>query len=168
MQTIIIRKLNEENAEAWAALRREALAMEPFAFGSTAPDDPAELVQTIRARLREPEAAVFGAFADGTMVGIVGIRRNTGVKERHKVLIWGMYVTPASRRSGVGEKLMQALIELARSWSGVDQIHLAVSETAKEARRLYERLGFRQWGVEPRAICWQGRCVDEAHMILRL
>jgi GNAT superfamily N-acetyltransferase len=166
--TITIRKLNEDHAEAWAALRREALATEPLVFGQAAPADPAELVQFIRARLREPEVAVFGAFAEDTIVGIVGIRRNIGVKERHKVSVWGMYVTPANRRSGVGEKLIQASIELARSWTGVEQVHLAVSETAKEARRLYERMGFHEWGVEPRALCWQGRCVDEAHMTLRL
>jgi len=30
-------------------------------------------------------------------------------------------------------------------------VHLAVSEVATDARNLYERLGFQEWGREPRA-----------------
>jgi hypothetical protein len=43
---------------------------------------------------------------------------------------------------------------------------LAVTDAAPEACRLYERHGFRVWGVEPRALCWDGRAVDETYMIL--
>lgn len=59
-------------------------------------------------------------------------------------------------------------IQQSRSWAGVEQVHLAVSEVAQEARRLYERNGFQEWGREPRALCWEGRCADESHMVLDL
>jgi len=150
-------------------LRREALEAHPLAFGASVPEDISVLAESVRPRLSpNDESAVFGAFDAGFLIGIVGIVRNTGIKEHHKSLIWGMYVTAGSRRRGVGELLMRAALEQARSWSGIELVHLAVSGTADDARRLYERLGFQEWGREPRALCWQGCFADEVHMVLDL
>jgi GNAT superfamily N-acetyltransferase len=166
--TCTIRKLDRDDAEAWAFLRREALEAHPLVFGASVLDDPAGLVETARARLAVEEATIFGAFVDAKLVGIVGVFREQGKKERHKSFLWGMYVAAQSRRHGTGKLLLQAAIDQARSWHGVRQVHLSVSDVAVEARRLYERHGFRAWGVEPRALCWEGQCADEIHMILGL
>ena len=167
--TCTVRKLDHDDAEAWASLRREALESHPLAFGASVPDDPKFLVEFILARLDSTEeSAVFGAFTDRAVVGIAGIRRDTGKKERHKAFIWGMYVTAGSRRCGAGEMLLRRGIQEARSWPGVEQVHLAVSDVATDARRLYEKHGFQEWGREPRALCWEGRCADETHMVLDL
>jgi RimJ/RimL family protein N-acetyltransferase len=165
-----IRRLKPDDAELWAALRREALEAHPLAFSASVPDDLPDWIESIRARLSssDDESAVFGAFTGVSLIGIVGVVRKTGKKERHKSLIWGMYVTAEFRRSGVGEQLLRTAIDHARSWAGVEQVQLAVSEVAADAKRLYERIGFREWGREPRALSVQGRCVDESHMILDL
>jgi ribosomal protein S18 acetylase RimI-like enzyme len=99
---------------------------------------------------------------------MVGILRASNMKERHKAQIWGMYVTSACRRKGVGSALLDAAIEQAKRWSGISQVHLSVTEAAADAKRLYERAGFQQWGREPRALCVDGRFVDELHFVLRL
>jgi GNAT superfamily N-acetyltransferase len=148
-----VRKLDRDDAEAWALLRREALEAHPLAFGATIPEDSKTLVESFITRLTSNgESAVFGAFIDDSLIGIAGVRRNPGGKERHKALIWGIYVTAGSRRKGVGAMLLRTAIRQARSWAGVEQVRLAVSEVAEGARRLYERNGFQEWGREPRAL----------------
>lgn len=167
--SLTIRRLEPEDAEIWAALRWEALERHPLAFGASLPADVGQLAESGRARLTSPEdSATFGAFDGPALLGIVGIVRESGEKERHKARIWGMYVTPDSRRRGMGRLLMDAAIGQARSWLGVDQVSLSVTEAADDARRLYERIGFRLWGREPRALYWEGRYADELYMILDL
>jgi RimJ/RimL family protein N-acetyltransferase len=61
---------------------------------------------------------------------------------------------------------MAAAIAFARALPGVRQVHLCVSSPA--AAVLYQRLGFRTWGVEPAAMIVDGTLVDEKHMVLDL
>ena len=164
-----VRRLDRDDADAWASLRREALETHPLGFGASIPDDPRLLVDFVLARMAaSDESAVFGAFIGVSLVGMVGIHRKNAEKERHKALIWGMYVTQSRRRGGAGAMLLRTAIQHAKSWAGVEQIHLAVTEVSQDARRLYERHGFRVWGREPRALCWEGRCADSTHMVLDL
>lgn len=163
-----IRRLGSDDAPAWASLRSEALQTHPLAFGASVPDDPALLVETALGRLSAAESVIFGAFVGGQLVGIAGLLREQGRKERHKCYVWGMYVDPSFRRLGAGRLLLDAAIDQARAWHGVEQIGLSVSTVAVEARSMYEARGFRAWGVEPRALCWEGRYADEIHMTLNL
>jgi RimJ/RimL family protein N-acetyltransferase len=165
---IDVRRLGPEDSELWATLRREALENHPMAFGASVPEDATTLVMSFRSRASNEDSAVFGAFSNDSLVGIVGVYRNPGAKERHKATIWGMYVTAGVRQRGVGERLVRTAVAHARAWHGVQFVHLAVSDAADTARRLYERVGFREWGREPRALRWEGRYTDEAHMILNL
>lgn len=61
--------------------------------------------------------------------------------------IQDMYVLPERRGAGIGAALVDAAERLA-SERGYDRMSLSVSE-AGEARRLYERLGYRDAGVPP-------------------
>jgi predicted acetyltransferase len=56
--------------------------------------------------------------------------------------VGGMGVAVESRRGGVGEQLMRALLESARD-AGVRRVQLEVLEPNTRARALYEKLGFR-------------------------
>ena len=86
-----VRKLDRDDAEAWASLRQEALEAHPLAFSATIPEDPKTLVESFLARLTSnEESGIFGAFIYDFLTGIAGIRRNPGGKERRKALIWGM------------------------------------------------------------------------------
>ena len=57
----------------------------------------------------------------------------------------GMYVRPQARGRGVGEALIDAVIDWARD-RDTATVHLWVTETNKPARMLYERCGFTVTG----------------------
>lgn len=151
------------------ALRREALEQAPLSFGSSPDDDRHRSPGSVREMLETGEQrAVFGAFQEGKLIGMVGIVREMKLKERHKAQIWGMYVTPECRGSGAGRMLIDAAIAQARAWEGVGQIHLSVTAAAPAAEHLYRQAGFRRWGIQPASLQWQGIFTDESHLLLEL
>jgi ribosomal protein S18 acetylase RimI-like enzyme len=143
------------------ALRREAL--------EAAHEDDIGLDPefTRRSLANATEQALFGYFEDDRLRGMVGLVRASKVKQRHTAMIWGMYVSAEARRRGAGRALLDAAVNLARAW-GVSQVQLSVTEAAPAAKRMYEAAGFKDWGRQPRALGWQGRFVDEDHMVLEL
>ncbi|MGI9334348.1 MAG: GNAT family N-acetyltransferase [Gammaproteobacteria bacterium] len=164
-----VRRMAPEDANELVILRREALEQAPLAFGSSLQDDRGLSVDFVRSALEQrDEQAVFGYYSAGVLSGMAGLVRETKLKSRHKAFVWGMYVSAHARGTGAGRALVQAVVAHARSWSGVEQVHLSVSATAVEAGALYTSMGFHAWGREPRALQWEGRFVDEIHLALRL
>lgn len=80
--------------------------------------------------------------------------------------MWGVYLRPALRGRGAGEALVGAVIEHARAY--VDLLFAAVTAENLGPKALYHRLGFRTYGVEPRALRWGGRDYDEDLLVLTL
>ncbi|MCA9286643.1 MAG: GNAT family N-acetyltransferase [Phycisphaerales bacterium] len=163
-----VRHLEAADAAAFHALRREALLDTPLAFGSSPEDDRFADLDAVHEQLRRgPEAVIIGAFLP-SLVGCVGVYRDPHVKFAHRAHVWGMYVAPAARRQGLGTQLIEAAVAHARTLPDVIWVQLGVSAAAPVARRLYERAGFREWGIEPEATRYGDRLVDEHHLALRL
>lgn len=166
---IEVRKLGPDDLEPVMRLRREALETSPLAFKSSPEDDRLLTPELAREVLEESgDKAVLGLLDGEELVGMVGVLREPKVKRRHRAHVWGTYVAAHARGRGAGRRLIEAAIAVARSWPGVEQVALGVSDTAPEARRLYESCGFRPWGHEPRSLVWEGRSADEIHLILDL
>src|SRR6266705_3068554 len=149
---MIARVLTEADAPAFYSLRQRALREHPEAFGMS----PEEVgpVEVVAERFRADTASSFvmGAFDP-----------ERGVKQRHVALIWGMYVPPERRGSGVGRRLFTAAIEQARRWPDVEQLCLDVVTGQTEARALYQSRGFEVVGLKRRRIKVGDRYYDEAH-----
>jgi ribosomal protein S18 acetylase RimI-like enzyme len=88
------------------------------------------------------------------------------LKSRHKGRVWGVYVTETCRGRGMGRALMGSLIDRARTRPGLQQIILTVATEQVAAMRLYESLGFQRFGREPRALCIDGRYLDEDYLLM--
>ena len=101
------------------------------------------------------------------MVGLVGLQVPSGTKVRHKAHLFSMYVANGHRRSGLADRLVQAVIDAARE-AGALLLQLTVTAGNAPAQRLYGRMGFQVYGIERRAIQVGGRFYDEELMAMDL
>lgn len=83
-------------------------------------------------------------------------------------MAWGVYVHPTARGSGVGERVLTALIYFAREVETLQVLNLSVYVKNQPAISLYERVGFRSWGIESMALRVGKEFLDEMHMSLSL
>jgi ribosomal protein S18 acetylase RimI-like enzyme len=140
---IEIRAVGGDDAAALRELRLRALRDAPEAFGSTLAEEQGfagDRWTALAAASAVGDAiAVFAAVQDGRWVGMGAGRWFD--RERGIAQLWGMWVEPAARGQGLGERLVAA----ARDWAsshGARFVRLGVAGEDAGALGLYERLGF--------------------------
>ena len=102
--TISIRPLDPSDAQAFQRLRLEGLENSPEAFASSYEEEVSLSIETVSARIPSSGPnAIFGAFADGDLVGVAGFAVHDRMKARHKGVMWGVYVKPEWRGQKVGK-----------------------------------------------------------------
>jgi RimJ/RimL family protein N-acetyltransferase len=164
-----IRRLGPTHADAYRALRLRGLKEHPDAFTSSFDEESAKPIAATATRLAADSGdAVYGAFVEGKLAGVLGLAREPRKKNRHKAVVFGMYVAPEHGGRGLGAALLAYVIAEAKRQPDLEQLVLTVTQPNDAARMLYERSGFRSFGVEPRAIRVDDTYFDKNHMILFL
>jgi RimJ/RimL family protein N-acetyltransferase len=162
---IYIRQLTPGDAALYRSIRLEGLNESPEAFGSTFDAEFTKPLAWFFDRLSA--SVVFGAIRDtkildAKILGVAGFAVRQEEKEAHKGLLWGMYVRPDARGAGIARQLVQAVVAYARP--RVELIQLSVVVGNEQARRLYARLGFVEYGIEKNSLKFRGRYYDEILM----
>lgn len=127
-------------ANDWAALRAirlEALSDTPEAFGSTL--EMASNYSNDQWRTMAQQRCYFLAERDSVVVGMI----SGGLNDEHPGTLWlfGMFLTPSVRGSGVGAILVAAVEEWARG-EGASELFLEVTSSVVRARVFYTKMGF--------------------------
>ncbi|MGV1905070.1 N-acetyltransferase family protein [Agrobacterium cavarae] len=149
LEEIVLCRLRGSDAAAFKKIRLQALLEHPEAFGASWEDENGQPESLVAERL-ESGHVIAGISADGTIVGTIGIRHSKGQKTQHIAAIWGMYVSPVARGSGLGRRLLDAAI--AQVEPSVKSVRLSVEANNAPAIKLYEAAGFKRWALEVEAL----------------
>ena len=158
------RVLGPDDADAWAAVRLEALQLYPQNFLTTAAEFAARGVGDHRALLAQGKS--WGLFG-GELAGIAGFIPAPQAAAAHRAEIGAFYVRPSYHGSGAADALMRALIDHARA-KGIWQLELYVADTNPRGQRFYARHGFTPEGRLPNAALIDGVMTTDIFMVADL
>lgn len=174
---VVIRAASPADAVKFRELRLGALQDSPIAFSADyqknlhQPSKPWEEMLTMHAdestiflaehkRSTTVPRAFGGSPVDGTeIIGTTGIARGGSPKTRHTAWVWEVYVKPEWQGLHIAEELIRSCFTWARARK-ILVAKLGVAAVNKSAVRCYERCGFRTYGTEPRALCYEGNYYD--------
>jgi ribosomal protein S18 acetylase RimI-like enzyme len=163
------RRVKKEDAFDYWELRLRALKEYPEAFASSYEESVNKPVDEVTNRIPETDNNyILGAFNDNKMIGMVGFKRETSKKLEHKAVIWGMYIAPEYQGRGIGRNLVEEVIGKAKLMGSINQINLTVVTSNEQAKKLYQSLGFQQFGIERKALKVGKTYYDEEMMVLML
>jgi ribosomal protein S18 acetylase RimI-like enzyme len=138
-----VRVCGEDDWRSWSDVRLAALKDAPHAYGSTLADWQHASEERWRARLRDVALNLL-ATLDGAPAGVA-----SGVAESYgAVTLISMWVAPFARGCGVGDDLIQSVVEWARK-RGAPAVRLDVVSNNAPAIGLYTRNGFVDAGPSP-------------------
>lgn len=140
---ISIEELRAEEWPRWRDIRLASLREAADAFGSRYEDWSDAAEDRWRGGL-QARAATLVARMGRDDVGVASL-----IAEGEGAEIISMWVQPQVRGHGVGDALMERLVEKAEELFPDTPLQLAVKSWNAPAQRLYERHGFRPAGPNP-------------------
>jgi GNAT superfamily N-acetyltransferase len=144
---ITIRRIRPDEGPRLRAIRLEALAESPSAFGSTLAETEARPPAYWERRAADNAAGegsvMFVAEDPGGWCGLAGAYLDDNDPSSADLI--SMWVRPDHRGHGLGRHLVEAVISWARA-RGLRQVALWVTASNAGAITLYEHCGFRATG----------------------
>jgi len=156
MAELTVRPARESDAEAIATIYNQGIE-DRVATLETELRTPEERRRWMAAR--GPRHPVIVAEAAGTVVGWASLNQFNPRPAYQHVADFSVYVDRDWRGKGVGRRLLEALIELARE-IGYHKMVLSAFPFNQAGVALYERLGFRAVGIYKEQGLLDGKWTD--------
>jgi ribosomal protein S18 acetylase RimI-like enzyme len=160
MSEVMVRALGGEDWEAYRQVRLAALKESPEAFASSYDAEVDYDEDVWRLRLSRSERLLAEAGGEAVGIASLGQAEEDGVAE-----LFGMWVTPTRRGSGVAWQLTEAAALHARA-AGCRALNLWVSTDNGRAVAFFSSFGFRP--TDKRRPMTTDATVEELAMVLPL
>ena len=129
------------------SVRLQALTLNPEAFGMTLAEasarTDADWQEYARRFTRLPPAASFLAYTDGDGLPCGMVNGFVAEADPQTAEMTAFWVAPPQRGTGVGNALVAAIVEWAKS-QGMTTLHAWVVEDNARALGFYKKLGFQE------------------------
>jgi ribosomal protein S18 acetylase RimI-like enzyme len=107
---------------------------------------------------------MFGAFDEERLIGITGFNRMARKRASHRGEIVQVYVDANYRGQNIGERLVRHALDYAFHLDGIEQVQLSVIASNQAAIKLYEKLGFKSFGVQSHYFKVEDSYLDQQFM----
>lgn len=122
-----------------------------------------QFIERLHAAFGERQAAHYGMFADGELVGMVGFH---AFDWSNRVTSLGYWLAAAACGRGWMRRAVAGCIDHAFEL-GMNRVSIRCAVGNRRSRRIPENLGFTFEGIQRQAECLNGRFVDlEVHSVL--
>ncbi|MEO0392936.1 MAG: GNAT family N-acetyltransferase [Pseudomonadota bacterium] len=138
----------------------EAAILDGGGFGWLRPPERDVFERFWKGVMVVPERHLIVGRADGVIAGSAQLIRapRNNEAQAHVGNLTAMFVAPWARSLGVARKIIMHIIEVAKD-NDLKTLNLDVRESQTAAIRLYEAMGFKQWGSHPAYAHVNGRPV---------
>ncbi len=161
-----VRKLSKEDWALYKSLRLLSLQETPQLFVSSVEDELSLTDEQWMSRVTPSDIIyIAGAFIGSKLIAVAGFQREYQFNRRHKSNLWGIFVDYSYRGRGLATELIIFILNETHKMKGIAQVRLAVGRSNSAAIALFQRCGFKPYGIEADAIRVSGRSYDELLMI---
>jgi len=122
-------------------------------------EEEEKYVEKLIIDIKEKKKLTYMALDESRVIGSCDVTV-LGKRQGH-VGRMGISLLKEYRGDGIGKKLLVFVMEKAKEKLGISQIVLNCFANNEVACRLYESVGFREYGLHPRAVKYKGGLVDE-------
>lgn len=163
MSAFSVSQLCDEDWQRAKSIRLRALHNAPPAFFAKLRDEQALTDAQWQARYQRKDIATFIAkhVSSKEDIGLV-----VGAPYETEAGLYSLWVEEKARRLGIGNALVDSVIEWARS-ANFNQLYLDVGNTNQAAIQLYQRKQFRLTGTTNLVECGQAQ-INESQMVFNL
>lgn len=124
--------------------------------------DEQAYLDDIQKKMQAAEAVYLFAGYDGKIIGTCDVRQDEAKSDHVGML--GISIAKDFRGDGLGKILMEEITVQAKDHLGVQVIRLTCFVNNQRALRLYEKLGFQEYGRLPKGIRYKGTPTDRVYM----
>ena len=158
--------LGPEQWQEYREIRLKAFQTDPASFGESYEREAKKSEEEIRKQLQDPNYRAYIARIDNKIVALVVYALIIPKNVEHMARISSVFTDPDFRRQGIGEKLMKRALDDLHQNSITSRIALSVGADKEAARKMYQKLGFVEFGLGRKEIKYNGKYYDQVQMEL--